>query len=124
MNSQFQYRIRGLAYWLECLNPLRNTITIKSLPGDLRLLSYKRDGVGRGLYRRKIHEPGLTKLLLTRYAEKSTRNFIDVGANIGYFTCLMARLAGPARVCVDSGTGTAEFRAPPSQLENERSEQC
>jgi len=96
MNARLQYEIRGWAYWAKCLNPLRNTITIKNLPLGLQLRAYKRDAVGRGLYRRKIHEPVLTKLLLTRFAGSAERNFIDVGANIGYFTCLMSKLAGPA----------------------------
>jgi FkbM family methyltransferase len=65
------------------------------LPLGLQLRAYKRDAVGRGLYRRKIHEPALTNLLLARFADSSPRNFIDVGANIGYFTCLMAQLAQP-----------------------------
>src|ERR1700674_3902762 len=96
MNSRLQYEIRGWAYWAKCLNPLRNTITIKNLPLGLQLQAYKRDAVGRGLYRRKVHEPNLTKLLLSRFAGSAERNFIDVGANIGYFTCLLSKFAGPA----------------------------
>lgn len=96
MNARLQYEIRGWAYWAKCLNPLRNTITIGDLPLGLRLRAYKRDAVGRGLYRRKVHEPNLTKLLLTRFANSAEKNFIDVGANIGYFSCLMSKLAGPA----------------------------
>jgi FkbM family methyltransferase len=95
MNARLQYEIRGWAYWAKCLNPLRNTITIKSLPLGLQLRAYKRDAIGRGLYRRKIHEPALTKLLLSRFATPGERSFIDVGANIGYFTGLMSKLAGP-----------------------------
>ena len=96
MNDRLQYEIRGWAYWAKCLNPFRNTISIHNLPLELRLCAYKRDAVGRGLYRRKIHEPGLTNLLLARYADSASKNFIDVGANIGYFTCLMGKLAGPS----------------------------
>jgi FkbM family methyltransferase len=96
MNARLQYEIRGWAYWAKCLNPLRNTITINDLPLGLQLRAYKRDAVGRGLYRRKIHEPSLTKLLLTRFGASTQRNFIDVGANIGYFSCLMSKLAGPS----------------------------
>jgi FkbM family methyltransferase len=96
MNARLQYELRGWAYWAKCLNPLRNTITIKHLPLGLQMRAYKRDAVGRGLYRRKIHEPFLTNLLLERFAGSAQRNFIDVGANIGYFTCLMSNFAGPA----------------------------
>jgi FkbM family methyltransferase len=96
MNPRLQYEIRGWAYWAKCLNPLRNTITIKNLPLGLELRAYKRDAVGRGLFRRKVHEPTLTRYLLGRFANSSGKNFIDVGANIGYFTCLLSKLAGPA----------------------------
>jgi FkbM family methyltransferase len=96
MNARLQYELRGWAYWAKCLNPLRNTITIDTLPLGLRLRACKRDAVGRGLYRRKVHEPYLTQLLLTRFANSAEKNFLDVGANIGYFTCLMSKLAGPA----------------------------
>jgi FkbM family methyltransferase len=96
MNARLQYEIRGWAYWAKCLNPLRNTITISNLPLGLKLRAYKRDAVGRGLYRRKVHEPSLTQLLLTRFGDSTRRNFIDVGANIGYFSCLFSKLAGPS----------------------------
>jgi FkbM family methyltransferase len=95
MKYDLKYKIRGLAYWFACLNPLRATIRINELPLGLQLHAYKRDAVGRGLYRRKCHEPGLTKLLLTRFAGTAESRFIDVGANIGYFSCLMSKLAGP-----------------------------
>ncbi len=95
MNPQLQYKIRGPAYWLKCLNPFSRTIKIDGLPLGLKLHAYKTDGVGRGLYRRRCHEPGVTNLLLTRFAGKLGSNFIDVGANIGYFSCLMSMLAGP-----------------------------
>jgi FkbM family methyltransferase len=96
MNARMLYEIRGWAYWAKCLNPLRNTITIRDLPLGLRLRAYKRDAVGRGLYRRKVHEPRLTELLLERFSNSPGKKFIDAGANIGYFSCLLARLAGPA----------------------------
>jgi FkbM family methyltransferase len=96
MTDRMLYTIRGWAYTAECLNPFRSTVSIDGLPLGLKLRAYKRDAVGRGLYRRKIHEPALTNLLLTRFASPGSRNFIDAGANIGYFSCLMAKLAGPA----------------------------
>lgn len=96
MNDQLRYKIRGWAYWSKCANPFSSTITIKELPLGLRLRAYKRDAVGRGLFRRGVHEPGLTNLLLTRFAGPAERRFIDAGANIGYFSCLMSKLAGPA----------------------------
>src|SRR5215470_382081 len=87
--------MRGLAYWAECTNPFSKTVTARSLPLGLRIQGYKRDAVGRGLYRRGIHEPGLTKFLIDTFAGKPGGNFLDLGGNIGYFTCLLAKLAGP-----------------------------
>jgi FkbM family methyltransferase len=95
MHPRVRYEIRGLAYWAECANPFRNTVTARHLPLGLRMQGYKRDCVGRGLYRRGLHEPGLTKYLLETYSNTPGGNFLDVGANIGYFSCLLGKLAGP-----------------------------
>lgn len=95
MNHRLRYELRGLAYWTECANPFRNTVTARNLPLGLRIQGYKRDAVGRGLYRRGVHEPGLTKLLLDTFSNAPGSNFLDVGANIGYFSCLFGKLAGP-----------------------------
>lgn len=94
MSDLLRYKLRGLAYWLECLSPFRSTMTASSLPLDLNLETYKLDAVGRGLYKRGVHEPSLTKFLLDTFSNAGSRNFIDVGANIGYFSCLLAKLAG------------------------------
>jgi len=94
VNESLQYTIRGLTYWLECANPLSKTVTARHLPLGLRLRGYKRDAVGRGLYRRGVHEPGLTNFLLNTFANATGSNFIDAGANIGYFSCLLSKLAG------------------------------
>ncbi len=96
MNDRIEYMVRGWAYTAHCLNPFRSTIPIGGLPLGLKLRAYKRDAVGRGLYRRKIHEPALTNLLLSRFAGPAEKNFLDIGANIGYFSCLMGKLAGPS----------------------------
>lgn len=95
MNPRLRYELRGLAYWLECANPFRSTITATQLPLGMRIESYKRDCLGRWLYRRGIHEPGLTKWLLDRFSNSPNSCFLDVGANIGYFSCLLGKLAGP-----------------------------
>jgi len=96
MNQRLRYEIRGLAYWAECANPFSSTVTARRLPLGLRIQGYKRDAVGRGLYRRGVHEPGLTKWLLETFANSGGGNFLDVGANIGYFSCLLGKLAGPS----------------------------
>ena len=95
MNSRLRYELRGWAYWAECANPFRTTVTARKLPLGLCIQGYKRDAVGRGLYRRGVHEPGLTKFLLDTFSGASGSSFLDVGANIGYFSCLFGRLADP-----------------------------
>jgi FkbM family methyltransferase len=96
MNQRLRYEMLGLAYWAECANPFRDTVTARHLPLGLRMQGYKRDCVGRGMYRRGLHEPGLTKYLLDTYSSSPGGAFLDVGANIGYFACLLGKLAGPA----------------------------
>lgn len=96
MNRRLRYELRGLAYWAECANPFRKTVTARQLPLGLCLQSYKRDCVGRGLYRRGVHEPGFTKYLLDTYLDSPGGNFLDIGGNIGYFACLFGKLAGPS----------------------------
>ena len=93
--NRLRYKIRGLCYWAECANPLRSTVTARRLPLGLRIQGYKRDAVGRGLYRRGVHEPALTEVLLDKFSHQSGSNFVDIGANIGYFSCLLGKLAGP-----------------------------
>jgi len=94
MNQRLRYQLRGIAYWIECANPFRSTVTARHLPLGLRMQGYKRDCVGRGLYRRGLHEPGLTKYLLDTFSNSPGGNFLDVGANVGYFSCLLGKLAG------------------------------
>lgn len=96
VNERVLYELRGLAYWAECANPFSRTVTARDLPLGLRIRGYKRDAVGRGLYRRKIHEPGLTKFLLEQFSTPAPKNFLDLGANIGYFSSLLGKLAGPS----------------------------
>jgi len=95
VNQRVRYELRGWAYWLECANPFRETVAARRLPLGLRIEGYKRDVVGRGLYRRGVHEPGLTRFLLERFSSAGGSSFLDVGANLGYFSCLLGKLAGP-----------------------------
>jgi FkbM family methyltransferase len=44
----------------------------------------------------RVHEPNLTKLLCTRL--KPTDVFIDVGAHLGYFTCLASKIVSHGEV--------------------------
>jgi FkbM family methyltransferase len=92
MTDRLRYELRGLAYWAECANPFRRTVTARHLPLGLQIDGYKRDAVGRGLYRRGIHEADLTRFVLGNYSAGDS--FLDIGANIGYFSCLFGKIAG------------------------------
>ena len=88
--------LRGLAYWAQCASPVGATILARDLPLGLELEGYKRDLVGRILYLRRIYEPGLTRLLIETFSGRPGGHFLDVGSNIGYYACLLGKLAGPS----------------------------
>lgn len=50
----------------------------------------------RNIYFAKVYERDLTRFMLSRLRGQDT--FIDVGANVGYFTVLAGGLVGPGRV--------------------------
>lgn len=95
MDHSLQTHARGLAYWAQCANPFGATITARGLPLGLTLQGYKRDLVGRILYLHRVYEPGLTRLLIETFSSRPGGRFLDVGANIGYYACLLGKLAGP-----------------------------
>lgn len=64
----------------------------------LQFLVSPRDVVGRTIMRRKSYEPELTAWLLAAIESGPGGLFIDVGANLGWFTLHTARLAKVQRV--------------------------
>lgn len=52
--------------------------------------AYKKDVIGRSIFKTGSHEPIISKWLIERYQDKEGI-FIDIGANLGYFTCLLSR---------------------------------
>lgn len=118
MRERILYELRGWAYWLECANPFRETVTARQLPLGLRIEAYKRDAVGRGLYRRGAHEPGFTRFLLDTFLPDGGDRFLDVGANLGYFSCLFGKLAGPRGKVVAVEPEPNNFRLLERNLKN------
>ncbi|MBI2921475.1 MAG: FkbM family methyltransferase [Planctomycetes bacterium] len=90
-------RLRALA----CATAWRMTSAVMGTPtelkamGGLRLKVYPDSGVAKGLVcysaRPEYHEMGLVQHLL-----RPGDRFVDVGANIGYYTLLAAALVGPS----------------------------
>ncbi len=74
-------------WWLE------DRITATTRFGG-RLEVDARDGVGRFIYYFGVWEPNLTALIESRL--KLGDCFVDVGANVGYFSLLGSKLVGPS----------------------------
>lgn len=64
----------------------------------LKFLVSPRDVVGRTIMRRQSYEPELTAWLLATIEAGQPGVFVDVGANLGWFTLQSARLAKVQRV--------------------------
>lgn len=64
----------------------------------LRFRVAPRDRVGRTIMRRTSYESGLTNWLLDRLRSASSTVFLDVGANIGWFSLHAAQIAAVSRV--------------------------
>lgn len=61
---------------------LRNNIKMKLVLGDL---------IPNYIYHFRIWEPNLTNYILSKKNELKQRSFIDIGANIGYYTILVGK---------------------------------
>lgn len=65
---------------------------------NVRITGHSTDLIQRYLYWFGVWEPDLTRFMLGRMAAHPSRTFIDVGANIGYFSLLVAKAHATARV--------------------------
>lgn len=83
-----------IRYLMAAINPLTSKISIQEDLIGMSLYAYKWDVIGRNIYKTGTYDPFLSKWLIERF-NGSGGNFIDIGANLGYFTCLLGRLAGP-----------------------------
>lgn len=85
--------LSGLTYLGACLNPFSEFITARDDLTGHQFYAYKRDVIGRTLFRTGRYDVQLSDWLVDRFSAQGG-NFIDVGANLGYFTCLLSRLTG------------------------------
>ncbi len=85
---------RQLAYFWQRHVLRRTTLVADQLPLGLAMKVYAADDVGRRLFKYKVHEPSLLRWLETRPAPARGAVALDVGANIGWYSLVLDRLAG------------------------------
>jgi FkbM family methyltransferase len=80
-------------YLLNVVNIFSPLISAKDDLNGFEFKAYKGDVIGRVIYKTGYWEKNLSQWILNRFGEAGS-NFIDVGANLGYYTCLFSKLAG------------------------------
>lgn len=76
----------SLKYLLLRLNPFVRQAWTTHRETGLRFRVSLRDVVGRTILRRKSYEPGLTAWLLEGFGQGAPGVFVDIGANIGWYS--------------------------------------
>lgn len=89
--GSFKHALLRLAPWLE-------TAWATHRATGLKFLVSPRDVVGRTIMRRQSYEPDLTQWLLGAIDSGPGGLFVDVGANLGWFTLQSAQLPNVQRV--------------------------
>ena len=84
-----------IRYLMAVINPLTTKISMQEDLMGMTLKAYKWDVVGRGIFKTGMYDPFLSRWLIDRF-EAGGGCFVDIGANLGYFTCLLGQLAGPS----------------------------
>lgn len=81
----------SLKYLLLRLNPFLQQAWTTHRETGLRFRVSLRDVVGRTILRRKSYEPDLTAWLLEQFQQDAPGVFVDIGANIGWYSLQAAR---------------------------------
>ena len=81
-----------ILYFLKLINPFSKFVFIKSDVLGIKITSYKFDVVGRTLFKTGHYERAVSAWLCNRF-KGGGEVFIDVGANLGYYSCLFGKLA-------------------------------
>lgn len=85
---------RQLAYFWQHHILRRSTLMAEDLPLGLSMKVHAPDDVGRRLFKYRVHEPQLLRWLESRPAPREGALALDVGANIGWYSLVLDRLAG------------------------------
>lgn len=88
----------SLKYLLLRLNPFLQHAWTTHRESGLRFRVSLRDVVGRTILRRDSYEPDLTRWLLDQFQQGAPGVFVDVGANIGWYSLQAARSEHVQRV--------------------------
>lgn len=72
----------------------RPVLVADELPLGLTMRVYAPDDVGRRLFKYRVHEPHLLHWLENRPAPRAGALALDIGANIGWYSLVLDRLAG------------------------------
>ncbi len=86
--------LADIKYLLAAINPLTSRVHMREDLMNMSLEAYKWDVIGRSIFKTGTYDPFLSQWLVDRFRGKGG-NFIDIGANLGYFSCLLGVLAGP-----------------------------
>ena len=81
---------------------LRRDSLVANARYDLRMHVKAEDVVGRHIYKYGAHEPGATAFLTKTLEFRDGDVAIDIGANIGWYSLVLDRLAGDKRVDIYS----------------------
>ena len=86
---------RTLRFGLARLASGDGTVEARARPFDLVFTGPARDVITRHIYRFGVHEPAITRYLLSEVRLGANDVALDVGANLGWYSLLLDRLAGP-----------------------------
>ncbi len=84
--------LADIKYFFAAMNPFSSRIKMREDLMNIYLEAYKWDVIGRNIFKTGGYDTFLSKWLIDRFGGRGG-NFIDVGANLGYFTCLLGVLA-------------------------------